>query len=254
MSDMSQYYMNKNMDYDEVIEQKIYIPSLNMEEQLEDKLLQKKKDINFIDEVLEDKTLQKKKDSTLTENNEMDFSNIRVIQKNLVYIICIPQKYADETILSRNEFFGQFGKIKKIVVNKRASVLESTASAYITYSTEEEAKSCIQEVDESILDGKMLKCTYGTTKYCSFYLKNYVCQNIECMYLHECKPQKDLLTKDEMGNSKHKLHDFEIKNKNKNRIGRKCNFEMLNELFKHKPSRVFKAPDRILFEPLDFTN
>lgn len=190
----------------------------------------------------------------IPEQLGLNFSNIRVIQKNLVYIICIPQKYADEGILSRHEFFGQFGTIKKIVVNKRASVLESTASAYITYKTEEEAKTCIQEVDESLMDGKVLKCTYGTTKYCTFYLKNILCQNVDCMYLHDYKPQKDLLTKDEMGSSKHKLHDFEIKNKNKKRIGKRYNFDVLNELFKHKTSRTFKAPDRILFEPLDFTN
>ena len=182
------------------------------------------------------------------------FSSIRVVQKNLVYIICIPQKYAYEDVLCRNEFFGQFGIIKKIVVNKRASSLESTASAYITYSTSDEARICIQEVDESLLDGKVLKCTYGTTKYCTFYLKNSICQNGECMYLHENKPQKDLLTKDEMCNSKHKLHEFEPKNKNKKRIGRKYDLDILNELFKHKTSRVFKAPDKILFEPLDFTN
>lgn len=189
-----------------------------------------------------------------SEHTGSNFSNIRVIQKNLVYIICIPQKYADEGVLSRHEFFGQFGAIRKIVVNKRASVLESTASAYITYSSEEEAKTCIQEVDESLLDGKVLKCTYGTTKYCTFYLKGIVCQNTDCMYLHEHRSQKDLLTKDEMGSSKHKLHDFEIRNKNKKRVGRRYNLDILNELFKHKTSRVFKAPDRILFEPLDFTN
>jgi RNA recognition motif-containing protein len=188
------------------------------------------------------------------ERSNLDFANIRVIQKNLVYIICIPQKYADEAILSRHEFFGQFGTIRKIVVNKKGSVLESTASAYITFSTEDEAKNCIQEVDETVLDEKVLRCTYGTTKYCSFYLKNFMCQNADCMYLHEHKPQKDLLSKDEMGSSKHKLHDFEIRNKNKKRIGMIYNFDVLSELFKHKTSKVFKAPDRILFEPLDFSN
>lgn len=180
-----------------------------------------------------------------------DYNNIRIIQKSLVYIICIPQKYADENILSRKEFFGQFGTIKKIVVNKRASVIESTASAYITFSCEDEAKLCIQEVDESILDGKTLKCTYGTTKYCSFFLKGVPCQNIDCMYLHDYRPQRDLLSKDDMGGSKHKLHGFDIKNKNKERIGKRYNFDMFNELFKFKSSKIFKAPEKIIFEPVD---
>ncbi|KAF5141696.1 transcriptional repressor [Vairimorpha ceranae] len=183
--------------------------------------------------------------------NSNDFNNIRIIQKTLVYIICIPQKYADETILSRKEFFGQFGLIKKIVINKRASIVESTASAYITFNTEEEAKLCIQEVDESLLEGKVLKCTYGTTKYCSFFLKSVPCQNNECMYLHDFRPQKDLLSKEEMGSTKHKLHGFEVKNKNKERIGKKYNLDMFNDLFKFKSSKTYKAPEKILFEPID---
>ncbi|EOB15035.1 ring zinc finger transcription negative regulator factor [Nosema bombycis CQ1] len=71
------------------------------------------------------------------------------------------------------------------------------------------------------------------------------------MYLHEFRPQGDLLYKDEMGGSKHKLHDFLIKNKNKERIGKKCNFEMFTELFKYKSTKVFKAPEKIIFEPVD---
>ncbi|KAF9763947.1 CCR4-NOT transcription complex subunit 4 [Nosema granulosis] len=189
---------------------------------------------------------------TSTSDVPHDHNNIRIIQKNLVYIICIPQRFAHDNILSRTEYFGQFGTIKKVVVNKRTSVAEGTASAYVTYSTAEEARLCIQEVDESLLDGKILKCTYGTTKYCSFFLKGVPCQNNDCMYLHEFRPQCDLLHKDEMGGSKHKLHDFEIKNKNKERIGKRCNFEIFTELFKYKSTKIFKAPEKIIFEPLDF--
>lgn len=210
--------------------------------------------------------------------NSPDFFNIRVIQKNLVYVIGIPQKYADDSVLRRQEFFGQFGSIKKIIINKRSTSLESfklpeyrsndtklagsevsyksiesTASAYITFSTEFEAKWCIQEVDESILDNKVIRCTYGTTKYCSFYLKNIPCQNNECMYLHECRHSKDILTKDELINTKHKLHDFESRNKNVERIGKKKRFDFLDDIFQFKTQTNFKAPRKILFEPIDFS-
>ncbi|KAI5149279.1 CCR4-NOT transcription complex subunit 4 [Enteropsectra breve] len=230
------------------------------------------------------------------ENLELTNSelfNIRVIQKNLVYVIGLPQKYADENILRRHEFFGQFGNIKKIIVNKRCSIFENraleaaakpcicegsyhkgsdvlprdprsiystsveyrpteiTASAYITFSNDFEAKWCILDVDESILDGRQLKCTYGTTKFCSFYLKNIACQNIECMYLHEWREQKDILTKDELIGSRHKLHDFEGKNKNSERIGKKRDFKFLDELIQLKAETEFKPPKKILFEPAD---
>lgn len=196
----------------------------------------------------------------------VDFFNIRVIQKNLVYIIGIPQKYADENILKKHEFFGQFGFIKKIIVNKRGTdfvsfaektetskFVESTASAYITYGSDFEAKWCIQEVDESILDGKVLRCTYGTTKYCSFYLKNIPCQNTECMYLHESRNSKDTLTKDELITTKHKLHDFESKNKNLERIGKTKRFDFLDEVYQYKIHTEFRPPKRIVFEPIEYS-
>lgn len=191
----------------------------------------------------------------------LDAFNIRVIQKNLVYIIGISQKYAEESVLRKHEFFGQFGTIKKIIINKRATdcripetkIQESTASAYITFALPVEAKICIQEVDESILDGKVLRCTYGTTKYCSFYLKNVPCQNNDCMYLHSTKPSKDILTKDELVSTKHKLHDFDCRNVNIERIGRKQKFEFLDELFQCKHDISFNPPKHITFEPIDFS-
>lgn len=213
------------------------------------------------------------------QNQILDYFNIRVIQRSLVYVIGIPQKYAEEETLRKHEFFGQFGSIKKIIINKRthfcdpfrypsesvaASVkeqalqsdlikaAESTASAYITFSSDYEAKWCIQEVDESMLDGKVLRCTYGTTKYCSFYLKNIPCQNNECMYLHDNRPSRDVLTKDELLGTKHKLHDFEPNNRGAERIGKKKRFDFLDDIIHLKTHMNFKPPRRILFEPKDF--
>lgn len=181
--------------------------------------------------------------------------NIRVIQRNLVYIIGIPHKYADEILLKKNEFFGQFGSIKKFVLNKRTSNIETTASAYITFAKESDAAKCIQEIDESALDGKILRATFGTTKYCSFYLKNIPCQNIDCMYLHDKGKDLDSLTKEEMNISKHKLHTFEGKNKNIERIGKKSDYmEALNRLFQYKSKQEFREPDVIKFRPHDYSN
>lgn len=204
----------------------------------------------------------------------LDYFNMRVMQRNLVYIIGIPQKYAEEEILRKQEFFGQFGTIKKVIINKRNFIFESyklqefkdatrdtksdsrlnesTASAYITFSNDFEAKWCIQEVDESALDGRILRCTFGTTKYCSFYLKNVPCQNTDCMYLHESRPSRDILTKEALVSTKHKLHDFECKNRNCERIGKKKRFDFLDDIIQLKTCVYFKPPKKIFFEPIDF--
>jgi len=193
-----------------------------------------------------------------TESTENLF-NIRVIQRSLVYIIGIPQKYADEQTLIKHEFFGQFGTIKKMIINRRAYPLdfrhtEVTASAYITFSNPKEAKSCIQEIDESVLDNKVLKCTYGTTKYCSFYLKGITCQNSECMYLHSMCLPEDILRKDELTGTRHKLHDFECINRDMEVLGKRQKFQFLDELIQFKQHSEFRPPKKITFRPMDFEN
>lgn len=45
--------------------------------------------------------------------------------------------------------------------------------------------------------------SYGTTKYCSYYLRGLTCQNPGCMYLHEPGEEADSYTKEEMSMGKH---------------------------------------------------
>ena len=43
--------------------------------------------------------------------------------------------------------------------------------AYITYSTPQEASLAILALDQHTHDGRLLRTSYGRTKYCKFYLK-----------------------------------------------------------------------------------
>jgi len=42
------------------------------------------------------------------------------------------------------------------------------------------------------------RASYGTTKYCTYYLRNMVCQNPNCMYLHEPGEEADSYTKEDL--------------------------------------------------------
>jgi hypothetical protein len=44
----------------------------------------------------------------------------------------------------------------------------------------------------------MIRATYGTTKYCSFFLKGQQCMNAGCQFLHEPGEEADSFTKDEL--------------------------------------------------------
>jgi len=40
------------------------------------------------------------------------------------------------------------------------------------------------------------RASYGTTKYCTFYLRGQTCQNPSCMYLHE--PGEEIESKEDL--------------------------------------------------------
>lgn len=43
--------------------------------------------------------------------------NVRVVQKNLVFVVGLPPRLADPEVLKRHEYFGKYGKIHKVVIN-----------------------------------------------------------------------------------------------------------------------------------------
>ena len=65
-------------------------------------------------------------------------------------------------VLRRYEYFGQYGKILKVVVNKNnmynsSSPQGPTVSAYVTFTRKEDAGACIAAVDSVCLDGRYLR-------------------------------------------------------------------------------------------------
>ncbi|KAL6905965.1 hypothetical protein ACP4OV_003566 [Aristida adscensionis] len=131
-------------------------------------------------------------------------ASVRVIQRNLVYIVGLPANLCHESVLERREYFGQYGKVLKVSVSRITGPPSQQASAnsninvYITYAKEEEAIRCIQAVHNFVLEGKVLRACFGTTKYCHAWLRNMTCGNPDCLYLHDVGSQEDSFTKDEI--------------------------------------------------------
>ncbi|XP_022731480.1 uncharacterized protein LOC111285993 isoform X2 [Durio zibethinus] len=151
---------------------------------------------------LERKTKSQKAKMKSSEGRKQ-LSSVRVIQRNLVYIVGLPLNLADEDLLQRREYFGQYGKVLKVSMSRTAAGViqqfpNNTCSVYITFSKEEEAIRCIQSVHGFVLEGRPLKACFGTTKYCHAWLRNVPCSNPDCLYLHEIGSQEDSFTKDEI--------------------------------------------------------
>jgi CCR4-NOT transcription complex subunit 4 len=82
----------------------------------------------------------------------------------------------------------------------------------VTYTKTDDALRAIQAVNNLVVDGRLIKASLGTTKYCSNFLKGQSCHKNECMYLHEVADDELSFTKEDMQQGKHtecerKLHD-----------------------------------------------
>ena len=126
------------------------------------------------------------------------FFLFRVVQRNLVFVNGLPSRLADTETLRRNDHFGKYGKIVKLVTSPAHNGQLNSICVYITYSRSEEALRAIQALCNYHVDGRTLKATLGTTKYCSRYLKGASCQKADCLYLHEPGDPLASFTKEQM--------------------------------------------------------
>lgn len=161
-----------------------------------------------------ERKLREKEKREMAYNSKKQLSSMRVIQKNLVYVIGVnaPSQAVNQVtglvnsaemvhILKSDKYFGKYGRVVKLVVNKLSSSINSSFGVYVTYSKKGEAAECINQLDGAFLDGKTVKAAYGTTKYCSSYLREQTCPNPNCMFLHEPSDEADLFQKAGPGKS-----------------------------------------------------
>lgn len=125
----------------------------------------------------------------------------RVIQRDLIYVIGIPLEIASEETLNRYEYFGQYGPIKKIVVNQTVhtnTYQKPTVSAYITFINVNDAWECLYALESFSINGHQIKASFGTSKYCSSFLCGQKCGKPDCMYLHYNGKDEDSFSTEEI--------------------------------------------------------
>ncbi|KAL4261880.1 Transcriptional repressor general negative regulator of transcription subunit 4 [Pleurotus pulmonarius] len=190
----------------------------------------------YTDDAVEFKPIPKEDHKRLTqqkkqrerERKELDnmgrrhLANYRVVQRNVVYVVGIGPMFAKEELiptLRSHEYFGQYGKISKIVIVKRTpSGGAPVVGLYITYHRREDAARCIAAVDGSPAPGSanrsdVMRASYGTTKYCMAFLRGGTCSDNSCMNLHEWGDEKDCFTKEDLTTLKHTMKATESKSR-----------------------------------------
>jgi len=95
--------------------------------------------------------------------NRKHLSGLRVVQKNLVYVVGLNPRIREEDLhrmLRGPQYFGQYGKIIKIVVSKGKDGQGSASQplgVYVTFARKEDAEKCIAAVDGTENGGRVLR-------------------------------------------------------------------------------------------------
>jgi hypothetical protein len=89
-------------------------------------------------------------------------AGLRVVQKNLVYVTGLTPTIREDRLLDTlrgPDYFGQYGKIIKIVVSKARENAQHQQSVgvYVTFSRKEDAEACITAVDGSQNGDRVLR-------------------------------------------------------------------------------------------------
>ena len=96
-------------------------------------------------------------------SSRQNLAGVRVVQKNLVYVIGLNPSIRDENqllqTLRTKEYFGQYGDIDKIVVSKAkpGGNPNQGIGVYVTYATKNDAATCIAAVDGSPNGDRVLR-------------------------------------------------------------------------------------------------
>ena len=142
-----------------------------------------------------------------TEIETISLAKQRIIQRNLVHFHGFPDRLYDKELLYSKEYFGQYGTILKIILTYKLEKVTNKRlnSAYITYSSNEEAAYAILAVDSIKIDNMLVRAFFGTTKYCHHFLNNYQCFNLEkCIFMHEIAEPCDIIEENsKFGYSEH---------------------------------------------------
>ena len=149
------------------------------------------------------------------KQENIDQSKTRIITKNLVYVIGLSQNICKRELLLKKEYFGQYGTIIKLVINKKKAYNVNNPngpsySAYITYSKPNEASIAILALDNIRIDNHLIRASFGTTKYCQYYLKGEECNSKDCLYLHHKACDNDIIKREDLNYNKNIFYEQQI--------------------------------------------
>jgi hypothetical protein len=115
---------------------------------------------------------------------------LRVIQDNVIYAIGIRQDLCEEENLLSKSYFGQYGPIESIRINKNNVFTvkkdkKKYCRAYITYKHSLSSSLAILSINLKKCAGlSKLDASFSATKLCKFFVKGKPCLVENCHFMH----------------------------------------------------------------------
>lgn len=139
-----------------------------------------------------DESLFKKFTETKKLNpSEFEFiKTLRVIQDNVIYAIGIRQDLCEVQNLLSKSYFGQYGPIESIRINKNNVFTvkkdkKKYCRAYITYKHPLSSSLAILSINLKKCAGlSKLDASFSATKLCKFFVKGKPCLVENCHFMH----------------------------------------------------------------------
>ncbi|PNY05667.1 RNA-binding (RRM/RBD/RNP motif) family protein [Trifolium pratense] len=155
----------------------------------------------LVAEVHMERKMKSQKAKSKTSEGRKQLSNVRVIRRNLVYIVGLPLDLSDEDLLQQREYFGQYGKVLKVSMSRTAAgVVQQFPNNTCTMAA---TVVCIAEwlcaIPERLVSEQLNIAMHGSE----------TC-NPDCVYLHEVGSQEDSFTKDEVVSAYTRSHVQQI--------------------------------------------
>jgi len=125
---------------------------------------------------------------------------IRIRQKNIVYVVGLPVSLCNSKLLKSHKWFGKFGTISRVCFNTSPKCVKANSiPTFVTYTNEADALQAIRKMNLYCLsDGTRLKTNFGRTKFCPTFTVGQQCLNEKCKFLHQWAKVDDIITEQEI--------------------------------------------------------
>lgn len=107
---------------------------------------------------------------------------MRIVEKKSIKVCGLPKEFLRPALLRKEEFFGQYGKIKKVVI-KYEKQNGQEPKVIIIFNSPLGACLALLCANQLLIDKRKLRISFGMREVCAPYLLGH-CKQLKCSKRH----------------------------------------------------------------------